>query len=106
MKQLNLIATAVAISVTIACNVSGLGLGDSAYIQHGDDRATGKHFALVVIEDERGDKVRIKAKGNCFKSLGQGKGCWGFDFSFNQYKVGELYWVDKSRLVTSWEDKL
>ena len=105
MKQLNLVV-AVAVSVIFACNVNGLGLGDNAYVHHGDDRATGKHFALVVIEDERGDKVRIKAKGNCFKSTFQGKGCYGYDFSFNQYKVGELYWVDKSRLTTSWEDKL
>jgi hypothetical protein len=80
-------------------------LGDSAYIYDGADGSQ-KYFASVEIEDIRGEKVRVRVKGHCFRSGGQGIGCWSISFSENNLKVGDLKWVDKSTLTDSYRDKL
>jgi hypothetical protein len=83
-------------------------VGDRAYIYNGFNSTQGKKvFAIVEIDDIRGNKAKIVVKGACEDNGWAGKRCdTGWFMRANIRQKDETGWVSLNELLTSWEDKV
>ncbi len=83
-------------------------IGEQAYIYNiYNDVQHKKEFALVEIEDIKGNRAKVVAKAACNDNGWAGKGCkTGWFSSYEGMRLNDTKWVRLDELLTTWEDKV
>lgn len=83
-------------------------VGDKAYLWNAWNGTQRKNeFALVEIDDVRGDRVKVIARAACNDNGWAGKGCkTGWFISSACMQLNDSRWIRKQELLTSWEEKV